>query len=58
MSTDTKTPHARPTILAVDDDTTHPAILGRLLHPRYSVSLPVKAEADARCCGTRLGTWQ
>jgi len=58
MSTGTKTPHARPTIPAVDDDTTRPAIPGRLLHPRYSVSLSVKAEADVRCCGTQLGTWQ
>ena len=37
MSTDTKTLLTRPTILAVDDDTSNLAILGRMLHPQYSV---------------------
>lgn len=51
---------ARPTILTVHDDTGNLAILGRLLNPHYNVPLPVKAkeEADARCSGTRPGTWQ
>lgn len=60
MSIEAATGPMRPTILAVDDDTTILAILGRLLHPHFNLSLPVKAKekADARCSGTRIGAWQ
>jgi len=37
MNKDATTRAARPTILAVDDDTTNLAILGRLLNPHYRV---------------------